>query len=600
VSAHGHLLPVASAADTRRAVRSRLRPYRLLLIGAVALFVARALVGLIGPAVFGRIVDVVVDGGPTSSLTTAFVVLAIAAVVEAVLAWVGPIVAAHAAEPALADLREEVVDRALHVPLSDVERAGTGDLVARVDGDVGVASAAIREAFPLVAEAGLTIGLTVVGLALLDWRLGLAGLCAAPIQLHTVRWYLPRSNPVYAAERVAASERSQQLVESLGGASTVQALDESERHTGLVGERSQRAVDLALRGTWLRTRFFARLNLAEAVGLGAILATGFLLHRAGDVSVGAVTAAALYFQRLFDPINTLLYLIDEAQSGVAALARLVGVAEMAPDRHGPAERPGDGGVAMTDLCYSYERGHQVVHGVDLCVADSRVLAVVGATGAGKSTLAKLVAGVHRPDSGTVTIGGVDVTAAAERDGRPPVVLVTQEVHVFAGTLADDLRLARPSATDGELGAALATVGASSWVATLPDGLETVVGDGGHFLDATHAQHVALARLVLADPLVAVLDEATAEAGSAGARVLERAAAAAVSSRTAVVVAHRLSQASASDEIVVVDGGRVVEAGPHDSLVAADGAYADLWRAWHRDRAHAPADGVMAPTTGVTM
>jgi len=211
------------------------------------------------------------------------------------------------------------------------------------------------------------------------------------------------------------------------------------------------------------------------------------------------------------------------------------------------------------------------------------VALVGPSGAGKATLARLVAGVHEPEAGSVRIGGVPVAELGPDELARTVALVSQEVHVFAGTLADDLRLARPGATDAEVRAALDRVGAGPWVDALPEGVDTRVGEGGHPLGPTEAQQLALARLVLADPAVAVLDEATAEAGSAGARRLEAAAAAAVAGRTTLVVAHRLTQARAADRVVVLDGGRVVEQGTHDELVAAGGAYAALWAAWSAAR-----------------
>jgi len=581
VTATNVLLPTAGRTDTVRALRTRLRDRRALLGGAAVLFVGQALAGLAGPAVLGHIVDLVVDGRAATAITAPALLLACAAVVQGVFAGAGPAVAAHAAEPALAGLREDVVDRAFGVPLGDIERAGTGDLVSRVDGDVAAVSRALKEAFPEVLAAGLTIGLTVVGLAVLDWRLALAGLCAAPIQLHTLRWYLPRSNPLYGAERVAAGERGQQLIETLDGAQTVRSLGLGARHAELVSERSRGAVRLVVAATRLRTRFFARLNLAEVTGLTAILLTGFFLVRDDRVSIGAVTAAALYFQRLFDPLNTLLYLLDEAQAAVAALARLVGVAGLPPAPVATVDAAG-ADVRLASVTFGYDSGHEVLHDIDLHIAHGSTVAVVGASGAGKTTIAKLVAGIHTAGAGQVTIGDVAVDQLAHVDGRRPVVLVTQEVHVYAGTLADDLRLGAPGARDDQLLDALSVVGAD-WVHTLPDGIATTVGDVGHALTTTQAQQLALARLVLADPAVAVLDEATAEAGSAGARTLEASARAALRGRTALVVAHRLTQAAAADHVVLVDAGRVVEVGTHDELVAAGGSYADLWHAWSAER-----------------
>jgi ATP-binding cassette subfamily C protein len=410
------------------------------------------------------------------------------------------------------------------------------------------------------------VGLTVVCLAALDPRLALAGLLAVPVQVAATRWYLRRSGPVYAAERVAESARADQLHATVTGAATVRALRLQPAHLAELTERSGRAVGLALRASSIRSRFFSGLNGAELVGLAAVLAAGFALVRQGSLTVGGATAAALYFHRLFNPVGTLLFQLDTAQMAGAALARLVGVASLDP----PAEAPvptGDAAVTIAGVDFRYDPGaDDVLHGIDLHLAPGERVALVGASGAGKTTIARLVAGIHRPVAGTVMVGGA-------------VGLVTQEVHVFAGTVADDVRLARPGAPDDEVRAALDTVGATGWVDALPDGAATVVGAGGHALGPTEAQQLALARLVLADPPVAVLDEATAEAGSAGARLLERAAQAATAGRTTLVVAHRLSQAAAADRIVVLDAGRVVEAGTHEELRSAGGAYAELWGAW---------------------
>ncbi|MGF1646197.1 MAG: ATP-binding cassette domain-containing protein, partial [Kineosporiaceae bacterium] len=302
------------------------------------------------------------------------------------------------------------------------------------------------------------------------------------------------------------------------------------------------------------------------------------------VSVGEATAGALYFHRLFNPVMAMLGLLDTAQDAGAALARLAGVAGVTPPPQpvSPAA-PRDASVELAGVTHEYVPGHPVLRDVDLRVAPGERVAVVGPSGAGKSTLAKLVAGVHDPTRGGVLLGGRRPAELGQRGLRDTVALVTQEVHVFAGTLADDLRLVRPDASDDLLLGALSLVSAREWVAALPDGLATVVGEGGHPLAPGRAQQLALARLVLADRPVVVLDEATAEAGAAGARVLEAAVARATVGRTVVVVAHRLTQAARADSVVVLDAGRVVEQGPHEHLATAGGPYARLWSAWAAGR-----------------
>jgi len=579
------LLPTAGAADTRRTVWELMRPQRLLAAATVAVLLGGTVAGLAVPPVLGHIVDLVADARPAGALTAPAVLLLGLALAQGVLTGLGTALVARVGEPVLARLRERVVQRALWLPLGQIERAGSGDLLARVGDDVAATAQAVRNALPAFAISGLTVGLTVVGLAALDWRLALAGLCAAPIQVWTLRWYLARAAPLYAAERAAGSGRAQQLLDSIGGATTVRAFGLAGPHTARIAERSQAALDLSLRAVRLQTRFYGRLNAAELAGTGAILLVGFALVRDGAVSVGEATAAALYFVRLFDPLNMLLGLIDDVQSATASLARLVGVAQLpAPDEPAAPARPRDASVRVSGVSFAYAAGHDVLHDVDVELAPREQVALVGVSGAGKTTLAKLIAGIHDASAGEIALGGVPIAQLGTTAARRTVGLITQEVHAFAGSLADDLRLARPQASDHELEVALERVGALGWARALPDGLDTVIGRGGHRIGTAQSQQLALARLVLADPPIAVLDEATAEAGSAGARTLETAAARALEGRTALIVAHRLTQAIDADRIVVLDAGRVRETGTHAELVAAGGAYAELWAAWTSSRA----------------
>ncbi|GAA2410183.1 ABC transporter ATP-binding protein [Actinomadura vinacea] len=582
--AERELLPTATAARVRAAVRELARPHRRTVAAGFLTLVTATAVGLLTAPVLGHVIDLVAADRPASALTAPAAWLVVIAAAQGVLTAFGLGLVARAGESMLATLRERFVERALRLPLERVERAGSGDLTSRVTNDVSVITTVVREAVPALARSLLTIGLTLVAMAILDWRFLLVALLAVPIQAHTVRWYVRRAVPLYAAQRVAVGAQQQELLGSVGGAATVRAFRLQDEHVERVGSRSRAAVDLALRGVGLVTRFYSRLNLAEFVGLSAVLVAGFVLVRNGSVSIGTASAAALYFHNLFTPINVALGLVDDAQSATAGLARLVGVAdEPAPASAPDHTEPAGGSVEIRGVGYSYRPGHPVLHDIDLHIAAQERVALVGASGAGKTTLAKLIAGIHRPGDGTIAVAGAGLPELGAAATGRTVALVTQEVHVFAGPLAGDLRLARPDATDDELRAALDRVGALEWARGLPEGLDTVVGESGHRLTAAQAQQLALARLVLADPPVVVLDEATAEAGSAGARTLESSAAAAVEGRTALVVAHRLTQAASADRIVVLDDGRVVEIGAHGELVEAGGRYAALWRAWSDGR-----------------
>jgi ABC-type multidrug transport system fused ATPase/permease subunit len=571
-------LPVSGGRTLRRHVAGIARAEARGLGLLVTLQALTTVVGLAGPFVLGTIVNDAKPGGRLSTIQLAAGAFLAALLLQTLWTRMTRRKAAVLGERVLAGLREDFVDAVLSLPLGVVERAGTGDLLTRASTDVDQLSWSVRRAAPEVTIAFVQALLTIGALLVTAPVLGLGLVPALVLLAIGTRWYLRRAPDAYRLTMACWTKVNATVQESVVAGRTIEAFRLGER-------RMRRARDDL--GAWiqaeratlrLRTVFFPVTEAAYIIPLVLTVLFGGLLHDAGRLSLGGVTAAALYAQLLIDPVDSVISWLDELQLGSVSLARLLGVRDVempvTTDEVPAGER-----VVAREVRFAYREGRDVLHGIDLELAPGDRLAVVGPSGAGKSTIALLLAGVHPPRTGRVEVGGVEPHRLPPVRLREEIALVTQEHHVFAGTLRDNLSLVAPDAGDAVLTAALDAVDAGDWVRALPDGLGTNLGAGGAVLTAAQGQQLSLARLVLTDPHTLVLDEATSLLDPRASRHLERSLARLLQGRTVVSVAHRLHTAHDADRVVVVDGGRIVEHGTHAALLAAGGAYADLWRSW---------------------
>jgi len=574
------ILPVAGGRAAWHSLRAVLAERVGLIAAAIALQMAASAAGLVGPQLLERIIN---SGGPLSDsdINRTVLLFSAALLVQTVFTAAARACGALTGEYVLARLRETFITTVLALPIGVVERAGTGDLMTRASTDVDDMSQAVRTGLPQLLVACVTAVLAIAALIVTAPLLGLVVVPVIPPLLLATRWYLRRARPAYQEEAAAQAVVNADIQETVNAARSIESLRLGPRRIAQADDDIRDWISWERRTLGLRTVFFGSCEVAYVVPLVLCLLFGGFLVFHDVLSVGAVAAAALYTQQLVSPVDTLLAWQDEVQLASASLSRVVGVAEVVAEPTTDAI-PEDQQLVADDVRFAYNAQDDVLHGINLAPDIGARLAVVGPSGAGKSTLALLLAGVHAPRSGTVEVGGVEPHLLPPDRLRREVALVTQEHHLFACSLRDNLRLARPAATDDELMAVMETVDAGPAVRALPGGLDTIIGSGGTSLSPGVAQQIAIARLLLADPHTLVLDEATSLLDSRAARHLERSVGVLLEGRTVIAISHRLHAAHDAEFVVVVEDGRISEFGTHAALLSAGGAYAELWNTWRQD------------------
>ncbi|MFV5994143.1 ABC transporter ATP-binding protein [Streptomyces sp. NPDC056231] len=572
-------LPIAGPAEVRRAAVRLMGQDGRAVAAMLTLNGLAAAAGLGGPWLLGRIIDDVRGGAGIGHVDRLALGILCFALAQLLLGRFARYAAHRFGERTLARIRERFVDSSLALPASVAERAGAGDLLTRGTADVASVGTTLRDAGPEVSVALVQILLILVAMLAVNPLLGICGLlCLSGIWFAT-RWYLHRAHAGYLAEGAANSALIEILTSTATGARTVEALGLQGRRIAAAAEAVEHCRVTRTYTLNLRTVLFPVVEFSYIAPVAGILLLGAALRDTGAVTTGAVVACALYSWKLSEPLDKVLLWLDQLQRSNASFARVEGIGQVDAPAVTGGGRPEDDRIDVVDVRYAYQGERDVLHGVDLTVRPGERLAVVGPSGAGKSTLGRLLAGAETPRTGRVTVGQVPVAELDPAQLRRHVVLVSQEHHVFLGTVRDNLLIAAPAATDQDLHAVLAAVDID-WVDELSDGLDTELGAGGLRLDAQQAQQLALARVVLADPHTLILDEATSLLDPTTARHTERSLAAVLKERTVIAIAHRLHTAHDADRVAVMDGGRVTELGSHEELLAADGGYAALWKSWH--------------------
>jgi ATP-binding cassette, subfamily C, bacterial len=573
-------LPVAGRDRVRRAAAGLMRADARAVALMITLNGLAAVAGLAGPWLLGRVIDTVAAGTGSVAAVDHLALGILLCTLGQILLSRSALVAGHRfGERTAARIRERFLDRVLALPAAVVERVPAGDLAARGTADVGAVAFTLRDAVPEVLIAAAQAAFVLAAVFLLNPLLGAVGVAGLSGIAVATRWYLRRARSAYLDEGAAGSVLADELASTIAGARTVEAFGLQHRRLAAGRAAIGRARRTRLRTLFLRSVLFPVVDLSYVVPVVAVLLLGGALYADGRITLGAVAAAALYLRQLAVPLDAILIWLEQLQSTGASFARVEGLAGLPAVVPVGGPPPAGDRIEVRGVRYAYDGGRAVLRDVDLTVRPGERLAVVGPSGAGKSTLGRLLAGVDRPGAGTVTVGGVPIADLPPDLLRRQVVLVTQEQHVFRDAIRDNLTIAAPDATDEQLLAALAVVGAD-WVTELPYGLDTRLGGDDLALDGAHAQQLALARVVLADPHTVVLDEATALLDPATARDAERALAAVLHDRTVIAIAHRLQTAHDADRVAVMEAGRLVELGTHDELVAAGATYAALWRTWH--------------------
>ncbi|MGQ1838444.1 ABC transporter ATP-binding protein [Kocuria turfanensis] len=594
--------------ETLRRIVTFARPHRSPLTVFLVISVLTALLGVVTPILAGDVVNAITGGDEVSVVVWLAVAIAAVAVVDAALGILNRWLSSRIGEGLILDLRTAVYEHVQRMPIAFFTRTRTGALVSRLNNDVIGAQRAFSNTLSGVVSNIVSLLLTVVVMVTISWQVTALSMLLLPIFLVPARAMGGRLARLQREAAQHNASMSTQMTErfSAGGATLVKLFGRPETESAEFARRAGRVRDIGVRVAMLQTVFVTALTLVSALALALVYGLGGAQAILGNLDAGDVVTLALLLTRLYAPLTMLANARMDIMSAVVSFERVFEILDLVPliqERPGArALPPGPASLEFDDVRFAYPSaeevslasledvavldsrgGEEVLHGVSFTVLPGQTVALVGSSGAGKSTIAQLVARLYDVTSGAVRIGGTDVRDATFASLRETIGMVTQDGHLFHESIRENLTLVRPEATDEQLWNALARARMEHVIRALPDGLDTVVGERGYRLSGGERQRLTIARLLLAAPRVVILDEATSALDSTNEAYVQAALGEAMEGRTALVIAHRLSTIRSADQILVVEGGRIVERGRHAELLASGGRYAELYETQFADQ-----------------
>ncbi|MFI5053343.1 MAG: ABC transporter ATP-binding protein [Acidimicrobiia bacterium] len=574
-------LSTDQARQILRRLWSQLRPERTKVVLAFLCLAAQSACLLAGPFLVKTGIDSGLQANDVHTLDLVAVLYVLVTLGALAFARISIMLVARLGETFLRDLRTRTFRHLMDLGLDFFEREQTGRLVGRMTSDVDALQELVQQGLTSIVQNGLLFVGALVVIFVLSWQLALCVTIVVPPLYFATRWFRRESNIAFLDVRDRIGHNMSTLQEGLSGIRVVQAYGREAAFAGRFRETNEAQFDANMRTVKISVRYFPVVEMSGVIATAIIIGVGGFFADQGIVTVGTIAAFVLYLNNLFEPVQQLSQLYNTVQSAGAALDKLYGLVDVVPsitERPDARALPSRGAVDIAAVSFAYG-ATDVLSDVSMTIAPGERIALVGPTGAGKSTLAKLIARFYDPRVGAVSFGGVDLRDATLASLRERIVVVPQEGFLFAGTVFDNVRVARPDASDSDVRAAIANLGLEDRFEALPDGLDTEVRERGSRLSAGERQLVSLARAALVDPALLVLDEATSNLDPGTEQAVERAMETLTEGRTTVVVAHRLTTAARADRIGVVVGGVLAELGSHEELLALGGTYAGLFASW---------------------